>query len=189
MTTASKSARLAVAFAGALAAQSAAWSNPPAASPDELASANPLSGVPVSTLTATRDRPLFSASRRPSPKRDGAAPAPPAADAEVKAAPPVAAERPAFALTGTIIGDAMRMAIVSRDHPSRATAVREGERAEGWTLQSVGPRAAVFEIDGRAVTLNLPQSAAAAGVAPAASDSYSAMSPRKKFLRRHPHGL
>jgi hypothetical protein len=62
---------------------------------------NPLWAIPVSKLSATRDRPLFSPSRRPRTPTVAAAPAPlPAAVANP--APP---EAPSLTLVGTIIGE------------------------------------------------------------------------------------
>ena len=62
---------------------------------------NPLWGVPLRTLSATRERPIFSPSRRPPPEAVAVAPAAP-----VPQAPrPAVAERPSLALVGTIVGE------------------------------------------------------------------------------------
>jgi len=66
-------------------------------------SANPLWAIPLSTLTATRDRPLFSASRRPPPPAVvpvAVAPPPPPPP------PPTEPEKPNLILVGTVVGDA-----------------------------------------------------------------------------------
>src|SRR5207253_938235 len=76
----------------------------PAAAPGSLAaqtarSGNPLWGIPLKLLSATRDRPIFSPSRRPPPLNT----APPA----LAVAPPVQApkppERPQLSLVGTTV--------------------------------------------------------------------------------------
>ena len=114
---------------------------------------NPLWAIPISKLSATRDRPLFSVSRRP---RTPAAPAAPAPTATVFAPPP-APETPPFTLVGTIIGAESRIAIFYDETSKIASGVREGERASGWTLRSVDPRSATLEESGRVVTLELPE--------------------------------
>ena len=68
---------------------------------------NPLWAIPISKLSATRDRPLFSASRRPRTPTVAAAPAP----TPTVAVQPPAPETPPFTLVGTIIGENSRIAI------------------------------------------------------------------------------
>jgi hypothetical protein len=114
---------------------------------------NPLWAIPISKLSATRDRPLFSASRRPRTPTVTAAPAPP----PVAVAKPVALELPPFTLIGTIIGENSRIAIFFDQTSKIATGVREGERTSGWTLRSVESRSAVLEGSNRMVTLDLPE--------------------------------
>src|ERR1700730_21358 len=69
---------------------------------------NPLWGIPVSSLSATRERPIFSVSRRP--------PAPPVAVQPVAEAPaqpkPAEPERPLLTLVGTAIGKIQNVAVV-----------------------------------------------------------------------------
>ena len=75
-----------------------------------LPSGNPLWAVPLSALTATQERPIFSASRRP-PQR--AVVAPPvdqvSAPAPQKVAEP---ERPPLALIGAVVGERDRKSVV-----------------------------------------------------------------------------
>jgi hypothetical protein len=123
----------------------------PAAEPP--AAGNPLWSIPISKLSATRDRPLFSSSRRPPTPTVAAAPAP-APTAVVKPATP---ETPPFTLVGTIIGENSRIAILFDENSKIATGVREGDSASGWTLRSVDPRSATVEGSGRTVTLDLPE--------------------------------
>ena len=73
-----------------------------------LPSGNPLWAIPLSVLTATQERPIFSASRRP-PQRAVAAPP---VD-QVSAPPPKAAapERPSLALIGAVVGESDAIAV------------------------------------------------------------------------------
>jgi general secretion pathway protein N len=124
---------------------------------------NPLWAIPFSKLSATRDRPLFSPSRRPRVPAVAAAPAP-APVAVVRPAPP---ETPSLILVGTIISAASRIAILFDQASGTTTDVREGERASGWTLRSVESRSAVVEGNSRAVTIDLPEPSAQASPATA----------------------
>jgi hypothetical protein len=123
---------------------------------------NPLWAIPASKLSATRDRPLFSVSRRP---LTPAAPAAPAPTSTVAAQAP-APETPPFTLVGTIVGGDSRIAIFYDDTSKIASGVREGERASGWTLRSVDPRSATLEESGRVVTLALPEPSGEIGPPP-----------------------
>ena len=124
---------------------------------------NPLWAIPVSKLSATRDRPLFSASRRARTPTVAAAPAPapPAAPA-----PPVAPATPPFVLVGTIIGENSRIAIFFNEALKTSTGVKEGGSDSGWILRSVAPRSAILDESGRTVTLDLPEPAAQESPAP-----------------------
>jgi hypothetical protein len=143
---------------------------------------NPLWAIPVSKLSATRDRPLFSASRRPPTPTVAAAPtAPPPTVAK-----PVVLETPPFTLVGTIIGENGRIAILFDESSKTATGVREGESASGWTLRSVDSRSAVLEGSSRMVTLDLPEPSAQES--PVAEDSPPPPPPPPRLLgapRRH----
>ena len=100
---------------------------------------NPLWGVPLSTLSFTRDRPIFSASRRPPPPPVVARPAviPP------QPLPPPAPERLQLSLIGTIAGED-GIAILLDQTTRTVIRLRIGEGHSGWILRAV---------DGRQVTL------------------------------------
>ena len=123
---------------------------------------NPLWAIPASKLSATRDRPLFSVSRRPPTPASPAAPAPTSTVAAQAPAP----ETPPFTLVGTIVGGDSRIAIFYDETSKIASGVREGERASGWTLRSVDPRSATLEESGRVVTLALPEPSGEIGPPP-----------------------
>ena len=151
------------------------------AAADPSPTANPLWAIPISKLSATRDRPLFSVSRRP---RTPAAPSAPA-QTPTAIAQPQAPATPPFTLVGTIIGDDNRIAIFYDETSKIASGVREGESASGWTLRSVDPRSATVEGSGRTVTLDLPEPSAQAGPAP---PPVSAPPRRGKFQRNNSDG-
>ena len=98
---------------------------------------NPLWGIPLKLLSATRDRPIFSASRRPPPID--------AAPAAVAVAPPVQApkppERPQLSLVGTIVNGDDGFAIFLDQNTRAPLRLRMGAdyqqtqrliRHEGW---------------------------------------------------------
>jgi general secretion pathway protein N len=128
----------------------------PAAPTD--AAENPLQSIPLSSLSATRERPLFSATRRPPP----AAPAPEAARAPepVEATPVKQPENdppPPLALIGTITGTGRPVAILFNRASRTVSQVREGDEELGWRITVVSARSAVAEKDGNTVTLDLPR--------------------------------
>jgi general secretion pathway protein N len=118
---------------------------------------NPLWAIPLRALAATRDRPLFSASRRPPAAVVAAAPAPvPAAPMPV-VAKPAEAERPPMTLIGTIVGASDRIAIIVDDATRSAKRLREGDEESGWRVRTVLARSAIVEKSDQSVTLALPK--------------------------------
>jgi general secretion pathway protein N len=119
----------------------------PAVQPD-----NPLWAVPLSALTATRERPLFSASRRPP-----AAPvvAPPVVQARAPPPPPAEPQRPQMSLVGTVAG-AEGIAVFVDQRTQTIIRLRAGEGHEGWVLRSVGPREVTLQNDRYTAILALP---------------------------------
>jgi general secretion pathway protein N len=124
----------------------------PAASSRPL-SANPLWSVPLSRLTVTRDRPIFSPSRRPPPPAVAAAPAP------VRLPPPskTEIEPPRLSLVGTIISGDERFGIFLDQSTNAALRLRVGDNFQGWTLRAIQGRDVTMEKGERAAVLALPQ--------------------------------
>jgi general secretion pathway protein N len=124
---------------------------PPAAA-EHPPSANPLWAIPLAILSNTRERPIFSPSRRPPP--------PAAASAPVPKAPllqPARAERPQLSLVGTIISEDRSFGIFVDQSTKAALRLRIGEDYQGWKLRSVQGRKATLERDQQTAVLSLPQ--------------------------------
>ncbi|MFB9269720.1 hypothetical protein ACFFWD_42515 [Bradyrhizobium erythrophlei] len=114
---------------------------------------NPIWAVPLTALSSTRDRPIFSSSRRPPVPAVAAAPV---AKAVAPAPKPPEPERPQLALVGTIATSGTSFGIFL--NPSTKTDVRlkTGDYYQGWRLASVHGREATLEKDQETVTLALP---------------------------------
>lgn len=129
---------------------------PPASAKERAPSANPLWAVPLSALSGTRDRPIFSSSRRPPPPAVA-----PAAIPKLVAAPkPKDPERPQLSLVGTIASSDLGFGIFLDQSTKAALRLKVGEDYQGWKLRSVQGREAILEKDQRAIVLALPQPAA-----------------------------
>lgn len=121
---------------------------------DRRVSGNPLWAIPLRALSATRDRPIFSPSRRP--------PAPPAVAAAPAAPPkaPVAApaepDKPPLTLVGTIVGDSEGFGIFLDQATKAVIRLKTGQDHVGWVLQSVHGREATFKKGRQSATLALP---------------------------------
>jgi hypothetical protein len=124
--------------------------------PDKPGSAalagNPLWAVPLSALSMTRERPLFSPSRRP------IAPAVAAARIVAHAPSPKPAEpdHPPLTLVGTIVGGAESIAIFADQVTKNFIRLKTGQDHAGWTLRNIFGREARFERGDREATLGLP---------------------------------
>jgi hypothetical protein len=121
------------------------------------ASANPLWAVPLSTLAATRNRPLFSPSRRP--------PTPVVANTpHTLVAPPVAAlpEHSNLLLVGTVAGGSDGIAVFVDSANRDTLRLHLGEGHNGWVLQTIDGRAVTLGKNDRSETLELPRPGAQA---------------------------
>jgi hypothetical protein len=143
---------------------------PPAASQPDAAG-SPLWSVSLDSLSATRERPLFSASRRPP-----AAPLP-----EIAPSPrPMTLshkepDHPQLVLVGTIVGhatdghatdgqardnQASDFAILLEEKTRSVIRLRPGQERDGWALRRVGRREVTLEKENRIETLALSASGA-----------------------------
>ena len=131
----------------------------PAAKP-AAAYGNPLWAIPLATLSISRQRPLFTPSRRPP------APPPPV----VIAAPPPQPVQPArapeperlqLALIGTVVGSAESIGVFLDQPTQRLIRLKTGEEHAGWVLRAVRPREVTLEKGARVEILSLPRPGAA----------------------------
>jgi hypothetical protein len=144
--------------------------NPPASSARSVAATtiesfagNPLWAIPLSDLSQTNTRPLFSPSRLP--------PAPPVyalASAAAKPVPPRkrGPDHPLLTLLGTIVGQSVEIGVFNDEASHDVIRLKAGDVHDGWTLRTVVDRAALFEKEGyRPTTLALPAASAEASTA------------------------
>jgi hypothetical protein len=141
-------------------------------------SANPLWAIPLSALAATRNRPLFTPSRRPPAPIVANTPAP--APVRPPPPPPAAPSHPNLVLVGTVAGDNDSMAVFIDNATRDAVRLRTGEGHAGWVLQSVDRRTATLQKGSQSETLELPKPGAAPsapGSAPTPAPVITALPP------------
>jgi general secretion pathway protein N len=123
---------------------------------------NPLWAIPLKLLTFTRDRPLFTPSRRP--------PAPPVAYVEpprpVVPAKPAEPERPRLTLIGVVLGEKDGIAIFVDSATREVVRLRKNEGHSGWILRSLQGREATLEKEAFTAILVIPPPAAAPNPGP-----------------------
>jgi len=115
-------------------------------------SGNPLWGIPLKALNNTRERPLFSPSRRPPPTAVVAAPPAPAQPLPQPAVP----DHPQLTIMGTIVGETQSIGVFIDQATKEVVRLKTGEGHAGWTLRAIHGREAVLEKDQREATLVLP---------------------------------
>lgn len=122
----------------------------PPPGPERPLSANPLWAIPLTKLSGTRDRPIFSPSRRPPPAVVAAepAPAPPPRKKEL--------EPPPLSLVGTIASEEESFGIFLDPSTKQALRLKLGEDYQGWKLRAVQGREVTMEKDQLSAVLTLP---------------------------------
>lgn len=95
---------------------------------------------PLSALTETVERPLFSASRRPP-----AAPEPPPVVEQAAAPPPQPDPPPPLTLQGVIMGGDKTVALLRRDDTGELVTLAPGDELSGWRVGQVEPARVVLE--------------------------------------------
>lgn len=111
---------------------------------------NPLWAIPLEQLSITRERPIFSPSRR-------APPPVPAYVAPVAVQRPVKApERPAVSLLGTVIGTDVQIAVFLETETKNVVRLRVNDNHQGWVLRLVKAREVTLVKNGEQVALELP---------------------------------
>ena len=126
----------------------------PAAAARPPPSGNPLWTIPVQQLTMTRERPIFSPSRRPPPP-------PPAAPVYAAPAPrpppkPREPERPTITLVGTVASSTEGIGVFMETASRNIVRLRIGEDHQGWVLRSIKAREATLGKDSETAVLEMP---------------------------------
>ncbi len=98
---------------------------------------NPLWAIPIASLTATRERPILSPSRRP----PAVVVSPASQPSAVQANEP---NRPLLALVGTVAAAPEGIAIFQDEKSKNIVRLRTGESHAGWTLTAVKAREATL---------------------------------------------
>ncbi|WP_051335717.1 hypothetical protein [Methylocapsa acidiphila] len=121
--------------------------------PERALSPNPLWDIPVDSLAATRERPLFTSSRRapdafvPPPMVEAPPPPPPE---------PPSTMPPSLTLLGTVVDASQSIAIFSNQTSNAVVRRHIGEAEDGWILRSVNGRSAKLAKSDQEFTLALP---------------------------------
>jgi hypothetical protein len=124
----------------------------PPVPPVRTPSANPLWGIPLAQLSGTRERPIFSPSRRPPPVAavaETASVKPPPRKKEI--------EPPQLSLVGTIASIDEGFGIFIDQSTKAAIRLKVGEDHQGWKLRQIRGREVTMEKDERSAVLTLPQ--------------------------------
>jgi hypothetical protein len=132
---------------------------------DQAPGGNPLWAIPLSELSATRERPIFSPSRRPPPPAVAAAPYV-LAQAVSK---PVEPDRPRLSLVGTIASARESFGIFLDQTTNKIVRLKMGEGHQGWILRHVRGREVMLQKNQATALLVLPAVTAVAGPAGAPS--------------------
>jgi hypothetical protein len=132
--------------------------------------ANPVLATGLEDLSATRERPLFSPSRRPPPEPSASVDAAPA---PAPLAKPIEPERPQLSLIGTVAGDKDAFGVFL-DATNQAIKLHRGQDHDGWTLSDVRRRDVVLRKDSDTAVLALPVSAEIATAPTVAADTRQA---------------
>ena len=105
---------------------------------------NSLWSVALTSLAVTRERPIFSPSRRPRPTA-------------MKAIPlPTSSAQPPLVLVGAIAGEAEGIAIFQDKTTKNIVRLKPGESHAGWILQTVKAREVTLQNEQRGIVLALP---------------------------------
>jgi len=112
---------------------------------------NPLSNLPLTELSNTRERPIFSASRRPPIKPTYVAPV--TVRPTVK---PPKVERPAVSLVGTVVGSDVHIGVFLETATKDVLRLHVGEDHQGWVLRLITAREVTMVKDSGQAVLKLP---------------------------------
>lgn len=125
---------------------------------DQTTGANPLWATPLKALSATRERPIFSPSRRPPSPVVAAAPS---AATPQPIAKPIEPERPQLLLVGTVVNETVGIGIFLDQLTNRTISLTKGQGQKGWILRDVRRREVILQKDKQTIVLAMPVRAAA----------------------------
>jgi hypothetical protein len=116
---------------------------------------NPLWAISLKDFRATRERPIFSPTRRPPPPvvSPPAYVPPPAPPPQAKPAEP---ERPQLVLVGTVVNSSEGFGVFLDQATKSIVRLKTGESHDGWILRSVQGRQVTLEKEGQTAVLALP---------------------------------
>jgi general secretion pathway protein N len=126
----------------------------PIAVPERAQIGNPLWAIPLGSLDKTRNRPLFTPSRRPPAPAVVFVP-PPVVQPKVVVAP-AAPEHPNLTLIGTVVGETEGIGVFLDRATNAFVRIKTGEGHAGWILRSIKAREVTLEKGGHSETLRLP---------------------------------
>jgi general secretion pathway protein N len=142
-------------------------------SADVTSVGNVVLAVPLSKLSMTRDRPIFSPSRRPPPVMM------PVIAKPVERAKPAEPENPPLVLVGTVVGEDSEIAVLVEQATENVVKLHVNESHQGWTLRSIQGREVTFQNDRKSSVLAL---APPGGTGPVSSQA--TLEPPKRSPRR-----
>jgi general secretion pathway protein N len=102
---------------------------------------NPIAEVPMDRLSATRDRPLFSPSRRPAVPPQTR---PPPSMSREPAPPPSPVQAPSVALFGIVVSEEGPRAFIAMGPTDSVFGVRPGDDLNGWRVTAITKRSLVL---------------------------------------------
>jgi hypothetical protein len=120
-------------------------SSPPPQAGEEGALPTPLAAQPFDRLSATREHPLFSPTRRPPP--------PPPQVVAAPEPPPPPAPPPNVALFGIVMDGEEAHAVVQAGPAEKIRRVGIGDDIGGWKVAQIEGRRLVLALDGRIATI------------------------------------
>ena len=120
--------------------------------PERTTSGNPLWGIALGSLSVTRERPIFSASRR----GPAVAVSVPRSEPVKPIVRPPEPEHLNLMLVGTVVSEAESIGVFLDQSTHIFIRLRAGEEHTGWIVRSIKGREASLEKNSRTETLSLP---------------------------------
>jgi len=120
--------------------------------PERTTFGNPLWGIALGSLSVTRERPIFSASRR----GPAVAVSVPRSEPVKPIVRPPEPEHLNLMLVGTVVSEAESIGVFLDQSTHIFIRLRAGEEHSGWIVRSIKARKASLEKNSRTETLSLP---------------------------------